>query len=230
MLAKDVMTTSVVTVSPETEVREIARLLLARRISAVPVTDAEGAVVGIVSEGDLLHRPESETETTSSWWLGLVAAPSQKAKDYVKTHGRHAADVMTRDVITVTSDVSLAAIATLLEKHRIKRVPVVDDGKLVGIVSRANLLQGLAMQETAPVSGDDEAVRQALMSELRTASVGTDYLNVVVLDGKVQIWGAVETQEEKRAVPVAVENVTGIADWEDHVRIVPPMVVRSLWA
>ena len=140
MLARDVMTRGVLAVRAETPVEEIAALLLSRSISAVPVVDGDDRVVGIVSEGDLMRRTEAETYRRPSWWLELVSDPASLARDYVKTHGRRASDVMTRQVVSVTEDTPVDKIASLLDSRRIKRVPVVREGKLVGVVSRADLL------------------------------------------------------------------------------------------
>ncbi len=145
MRAKDVMTPSVVTVDPEASVQALATLLSERGISGAPVVDSSGRLIGIVSEGDLLHRAELGTERRDerrhSWWLEHYA--SGLARDYVKSHGRTVKDIMTRDVVTVAEETDLAQVATLLETNRIKRVPVMRDGKIVGIVSRANLVQGV---------------------------------------------------------------------------------------
>lgn len=140
MQAKDVMTAPVVTAETDTSVAAVAERLLERRISAMPVVDADGRVVGVVSEGDLMHRGESGGERHRSWWLALIASAEERSRDYVKNHGLRASDVMTRDPVTVGEDATLEEIAALLETHRIKRVPVLRDGRLVGIVSRANLL------------------------------------------------------------------------------------------
>src|SRR5882724_5366776 len=148
MRAADVMTTEVITIDPDTSVHALAALLSERGISGVPVVDAANRVVGIVSEGDLLHRIETGTQrrTTcrSSWWLDTIASDRELARDYVKSHARRVKDVMTRDVVSVSDTTDLADIAMLLEARQIKRVPVVRDGKLVGIVSRANLVRALA--------------------------------------------------------------------------------------
>lgn len=130
-------------------VHPFAKLLLRRGISAVPVVDADRRVIGIVSEGDLMRRPEAGTECKPSLWLRLISSDEDAARDYVKVHGRHAADVMTRDVVTIDEETSLPEIATILEKHRIKRVPVVRGGPIVGIVSRADLLHSLAAHQPA---------------------------------------------------------------------------------
>ena len=164
MNAADVMVTNVITVHPDTSVKEIAEILLANRISALPVVDKAGSLLGIVSEADLMHRAEVGTERPSSWWLEFLTGKEALAQDFIKSHARRAADVMTRQVIAVTADTPLTRIVSLLEKHRIKRVPVVDNGKVIGIVSRANLVQALlrSQQDISPrhstegsISGDD---------------------------------------------------------------------------
>lgn len=161
MQAADVMTTNVITVQPDTGVREIARLLLKHRISAVPVVDTEQRARGIVSEGDLMRRAENDTDRRHSLWLEVIFSTPEKAADYIKTHGRTADDVMTRDVVTVKEDTPLHEIVGLLERHHIKRAPVTRDGRLVGIVSRANLLHGLAAkaaESAGPSSSDDQTI------------------------------------------------------------------------
>ena len=143
MNAADVMVSNVISVRSDTSVEKIAEVLLANRISAVPVVNDKDALVGIVSEGDLIHRVEAGTERHRSWWLELLTGKEILAHEFVKSHARKAADVMTHPVVSVKPDTPLGDIASLLEKHRIKRVPVVNNGKIVGIVSRANLIQAL---------------------------------------------------------------------------------------
>lgn len=168
MRARDVMTTDVVTVDLDTSVREIARLLLARRISAVPVVAADGRLAGIVSEGDLVRRPELGTEARPSWWLMLFAGSEDLAQSYRKAHGRRAADVMTHDVVTVAEDAPVSEIARLLEERRFKRVPVIRDGRVVGVVSRADLVRGLAVQRApTAVPADDNAIRERCLRSIR---------------------------------------------------------------
>jgi CBS domain-containing protein len=231
MRARDIMTRHVITVEPETDVREIAKRLVDNRISAVPVVDAGGALVGIVSEGDLMRRPESEMESHPSWWLSLLLLPEEQARKYVKTHGRHARDVMTRRVITVDEDASLEAIADTLEKHRIKRVPVAREGKVMGIVSRADLLHGLvARQSDAGSSIDDRAIKKAIERALADAGVMGRCLNIVVSGGIVHLWGAVITPDEKEAVRVAAENASGVKGVRDHLHALPPDERAFYWA
>ena len=144
MKARDVMMSPVITAKPHSTVKEVAKTLLEKQISAVPVVDDAGKLVGMVSEGDLMHRSEAGTERQRSWWVRLMAGNDSLAADYIKAHGRKVADVMTPNVITATPETSLDEIAILLEKNSIKRVPIVKDGQLVGIVSRANLVQAVA--------------------------------------------------------------------------------------
>ena len=164
MRAIDVMTPNVITVDPDTSVQGLATLLSERGISGAPVVDSNGRMIGIVSEGDLLHRTELGTERhgerRQSWWLDHFA--SGEAREYVKSHGRTVKDIMTRDVVTVTEETNLADVATLLETNRVKRVPVMRDGKVVGIISRANLVRALsATMATPPADAgeDDRAIR-----------------------------------------------------------------------
>jgi CBS domain-containing protein len=222
MQARDVMTTRVITVGPDTDIAETAKCLLENRISAVPVVEPDGRIVGIVSEGDLMRRSESGTERRPSWWLSLLLLPEQKAINYVKTHGRCARDVMTREVITVNEGATLEQIAETLEKHRIKRVPVVRDGKLVGIVSRANLLHGLvASQIGASPSMDDRKIKAAVEKNLADAGVRAQFLNIVVSGGVVHVWGVVVTPQEQAAVQVAAENAPGAKEVRANVDALP---------
>ncbi|WP_333845235.1 CBS domain-containing protein [Pelomicrobium sp.] len=222
MQAKDVMTTPVVTVKPETQVSEIARLLLERGISAVPVVDAQERLLGIVSEGDLMRRPESGTERRPSWWLALLSDPREEAREYVKSHGLHAQDIMTRDVITVEEDTPLQEIAALLEKHRIKRVPVVRNGKVVGIVSRANLLQALVAQPPAKeISADDRTLREAVLKAVQSVGAGAVFVNAVVSEGVVHLWGITAFEEVKNAIRVAAERVPGVKQVKDEIKVLP---------
>jgi len=230
MLAMDIMTRDVVTVSPETDVHEVARLMLDRRVSAVPVVEEDGRLMGIVSEGDLMRRAEAQTERHASWWLGLFADSQEAARAYVKSHGRHARDVMTRKVLTVAEDTPITEIAAILEANHIKRVPVMANDKLVGIVSRANLLQALASHDaTAGGFESDRDLRTAVLDALRDADAATNFVNVLVDGGKVELWGGVWTEDEKRAIQVAAENVPGVMTVENHVAVLPPTVMASGW-
>jgi CBS domain-containing protein len=232
MNAKDVMTTEVVTVSPETTVQDLAKLLSEKGISGAPVVDASQKLVGIVSEGDLLHRAETGTERRvqrrRSWWLESVAAEQELAREYVKAHGRTVADIMTREVISAEETTDLADLAMLLETKRIKRVPVVSGGKLVGIVSRANLVRALATTSSAPkivADTDDRTIRQQLLAELRQQQwVNIWAADIMVRDKVVHVWfSADESEAERQAMRVAAENVPGVRGFEAHVVPAPVM-------
>jgi len=220
LTAADVMTTDVITVTPETPIRDIATLLHTKHISGVPVVNPDSSVVGIVSEGDLIGHAEVVGERRRSWWLRLFDDESVLARDYAKTHGRVAGDVMTSSVITVSPTATLAEIAKTLEDHRIKRVPVVSDGKLAGIVTRGNLLQALATADVSkPASIDDRTIRDRLLNKLNAQSWANLALkNILVQDGVVHLWGFVATEEERRALRLAAENVPGVKTVEDHLR------------
>lgn len=215
------MTSPPITVTPDTEVSEIAAILLEKRISAVPVLNEAGRLVGIVSEGDLLRRAETRTERRRPQWLEFLRDRNAMAADFVKSHGRSARDVMSTDVVTIAPDTELADIATLLERRRIKRVPVVEGGRVVGIVSRANLLHGLAARRGGPrpaeVRAPDSDIRDRVNAVL-SDRLGIDLprVNVVVTDGVVFLWGTAGSEEQRRAIVVAAEGVPGVTGVEDR--------------
>lgn len=225
MQAQDVMTARVVSVSEDAPVHEVLTELMKHRISAVPVVDEAQNVVGIVSEGDLL-RPEADDRPHKERpsWLQAVFARGKVAFD--KTDGRTAGSVMTRDVVTVDVDTPLNEIARLLETHRIKRVPVLCDGKLAGIVSRANLLHGLAnaiIEHHEPGAAKNRELRQAIQkSLLDRRELDTVLINVTVNDGAVRLWGVIESEEEKAAAEGAVKAVPGVKSLENNLWLGPP--------
>jgi CBS domain-containing protein len=220
MRAADVMTHNTITVDPAMPIQQLAALLSERGISGAPVVNATGNMVGIVSEGDLLHRAELGTERRHarrhSWWLEHYA--SGAAQDYVKSHGRTVNDIMTRDVVTVTEDTNLADVAMLLETHRIKRVPVMRSEKIVSIISRANMVYALGTKLATPASGsggsdDDRAIRARLLTELDRQEWANKVWaqDIIVSGGIVHLWlGSDEPEERRQAVRVAAENVPGV--------------------
>ena len=214
MKASDVMVSTVITVGPDASVQDVAELLLRNRISAVPVVGDNGEVLGMVSEGDLMNRPETKTAHRKAWWLDARASNETLAADYVKSHSRKVADVMTRYVITASPETSVAELAALLEKNSIKRVPIIKAKRIVGIVSRANLLQGLATlkDKTPQARADDSAIRRWARPAL---------LSVTVQDGIVDLWGIVESATEKKAVHVLVEVTPGVRALNDNLIIRP---------
>jgi CBS domain-containing protein len=220
------MTRSVVSVDPDLPVTEVARLMLGRNVSAVPVVEPGGRLIGMISEGDLMRRAELGTEKHRSWWLRVITEKGTLAEEFTKTHARKARDVMTRDVVSVSETASVTEIVDLLEQHRIKRVPVVRDGTIVGIVSRANLLRAFASIPSEPpaVSADDESVRQRVLAALRRESwwSGTEQ-DIIVTDGVAHLWGFVDSQKERDAMRVVAENTPGVRRVKNHVTIKPTM-------
>lgn len=222
MQARDVMTANVITADPDASVRDIAKLLVEHKVSGVPVVDKSGKLVGIVSEGDLMRRPESETEHHRSWWLKLLVSHDQKVAEYIKTHGQHAADVMSRPVITVAEDATLEKVADTLQKHRVKRAPVMRGEKMIGIVARADLLHGLiARQAGHAPSTDDNKIKAALERELKSAEVDARFLNMIVSGGVVHVWGVVTSAEDREAVRVAAESTAGVKQVQLNVDVMP---------
>ena len=224
MQAKDIMTVNVISVSEDTPVHEIVGLLLKHRISAAPVVDEGRNVVGIVSEGDLL-RPEgtSRPQKQRPWWLEAIF--TGKTVAYEKAQGRTAGAVMTRSVITVDEDAPLNEIAELLERHHIKRVPVLHDGRLSGIVSRANLLHGLAnaiIEHHEPGAEKDRQLRDQLVKTLLNEhKLDTVLVNVIVSDGNVRLWGVVENAEEMAAAESAAKALLGVKSVENNLGLGP---------
>jgi CBS domain-containing protein len=218
MKAADIMVKEVVTVGPEALVKEIAALMLERRISGLPVVDGGGRILGVVSEGDLIRRPEIETDRVKLGWLRLLVSDEARARDFVKHHGRTAREVMTQPAITVAADAPLAEIVRLMERHRVKRLPVVERGKLAGVVTRTDLLRALVARQAAPaVELQDEDLRQRIDSMLRDedwASSAT--VHVQVEKGVALLWGTVESREQREALLVAVRGVPGVKDVQPH--------------
>lgn len=219
MKAEDVMTTDVIGCSPGDTVANVAALMAERGISGLPVVDG-GELVGMVSEGDLIARSEiGSGEKKSSWWLRLLGTQSS-ASDYVKASGQHVRDVMTTEVVSVNTDTPLSDVANLFASEHIKRAPVLDGGKLVGIVSRANLVQAVAAASRAmPTSAgaNDASIRESLTAELSKHDWwrgGVSSLTVV--EGVVHYWGYYNEPEEVDAARVAAENTAGVSAVEDH--------------
>lgn len=226
MKAADVMTGNVVAVEADAPIAQAVRLMLENRISGLPVVDSQGSLVGIVTEGDFLRRVEIGTEVRRPHWLEFLLGSGRRASDYVRTHARKVEEIMTSDVVSVTKTTPVAEIVRLMEKHRVKRVPVVQHRKIVGIVSRANLLRALAglIAEVPPATVGDNAIRDRILAEFRKQSwaprVGID---VTVRNGVVDLWGAILDERERQALRVAAENVAGVASVRDHLCWVEPM-------
>ena len=214
MQAQDVMTTVVATIPAEATVKDAAKTMMERRISALPVMDSKDRVAGIVSEGDLVRRAELGSDGPRSWWLRVFAEDA--ARDYLKTHGASVREVMTSPVVSVRRTTPLDEVARLLEKHRIKRVPVLEAGRLVGIVSRADLVRRLALR------------RKVLKEMQKKAGLDLLYINITVEHGIVHLWGGVRSHLEQKALAVAAKAVEGVRKVEDHTSVIPLRVAAAL--
>jgi CBS domain-containing protein len=219
MQAKDVMTSPVVSVEADSTILQAVQIMLRRRISGLPVVDKRGRLVGLVTEGDLLRRSETGTERRRARWLEFLVGPGRLAVDYVRSHGRKISEIMTGDPVTIGEDTPLAEIVKLMEKHRIKRIPVVRGQHMVGIVSRANLVHALASvaSEIKPVEQDDETIRANLMATLgKELWAPVALINPVVRGGVVDLWGTITDERERQALIVAAENIPGVKRVRDH--------------
>jgi CBS domain-containing protein len=219
MKARDVMTQYVISVGPNDSMARAIRAMLQNDISGLPVLDTDGRLVGMITEGDLLRRAETATQRKRPHWLEFFVGPGRLADEYVHAHGRKVSELMTSDPVSVAEDTPLDKVVELMEKRRIKRLPVVSGEKVIGIVSRANLLHALARiaGEVKPVQADDHAIREHLLAELKKhswAPVGG--LEIIVRDGVVDLWGAITDDRTRQALIVAAENVAGVKGVNDH--------------
>jgi CBS domain-containing protein len=215
----DVMSRDVVTVRPGDDIADAVKLLAEHDVSALPVVDDSGMVVGVISEADLMRREEIDTGKHRPWWLEAVTPGVTLAKEFAKEHGRKVDEIMSDTVVSASEETTLGEIATLLEKHRIKRVPILHDGKLVGIVSRSNLIQALASSHVQ-AGGDapgDRNIRLELLDRLGNQA-WTDFgsRNVIVRDGVVHLWGLVGSEEEHKALVALAERVPGVKGLSDE--------------
>lgn len=230
MKAADVMTKAVVTLPPNAPITDALRLMLGQRISGLPVVDANGRLVGILTEGDLLRRAEIGTEPARSGWRKFVRGASGEAEDFVRTNARRVDELMTKDVVTASESTPLEEIVALMERKHIKRVAIVDDGKLVGIVSRSDLLRSLAsaLDQAVPVPVGDAAIRKAVETQLGAHPwCRGNRVDTVVADGVVFLEGFVFDQKEHQAIRVAAENVPGVKAVEDHIEYVDPNYISA---
>ena len=233
MNASDVMTRDVLTVGRETSVANAIRVMLDNNISGLPVLD-NGKVVGILTEGDLLRRGETGTERHRPRWLEILMGPGRMAGEYVRTHGRKVEEIMTTNVISVAGDTPLDEVVGLMERRRIKRVPVVESDVLVGVVSRLDLLRALlrAIEARHSEHRNDDDIREQILAELAKAAwVPKDGLSISVKDGIVDLNGVILEEKERQALRVVAENVPGVRAVEDHLVWIEPVsgtVIDSL--
>jgi len=225
MKAADVMSRNVVSARPDMPVAEAIGLMLDKGISGLPVAEADGSVVGILTEGDLLRRSETGTQKRRGRWLELLLGPGRLAGEYVRTHGRVVGELMTREVVAVAEDTPLDQVVGLMEENRVKRLPVLRGGRLVGIVSRADLLRALRHSlGGAPAAGGDAAIRERVLAEIaRAAWSPREGISVGVTDGAVDLAGVVFDEKQREALIVAAENVPGVKEVRDHLVWVEPV-------
>jgi CBS domain-containing protein len=224
MQVKDVMTRNVISVQSDDQVLKAARLMLQNRISGLPVIDKDGELVGIVTEGDFLRRSEIGTQRRRSRWLEFIVCPGKLAEDYVHASGRKVEEIMTPDPCVVGEDDPLEKVVELMERRRVKRLPVVRAGRMVGIVSRANLMHALASlaRAVAAPAGPDWSIRNQILTALGNQHWAPN-INVVVKNGVAEIWGCITDDRERKGIIVAAENVAGVRQVHDHMVWVEPM-------
>jgi CBS domain-containing protein len=225
MKAEDVMTRDVISIDPDATVLQAARLMLQHHISGLPVIDRDGTLVGVLSEGDFLRRRETRTERRRSRWLEFLMGPGKIAAEYSHSHGSKVSEVMTPDVVTVDVTTPLEEIVDVMERRRVKRVPVICGSQVVGIVTRSNLMHAMVSlaRVAQPGATDDAAIRERLLAEIQKeqwAPAAT--ANVVVHDGVVELWGVIVDERQRDALKVAAENIPGVKAVKDHMIWIEP--------
>nr|WP_202050016.1 CBS domain-containing protein [Microvirga mediterraneensis] len=220
------MTTPVISVEPSTSIGEAAKLMLAHRISGLPVVERNGRLVGVVSEGDLLRRSELGTECRRPSWLEFLVGPGRIADEFVHAHGRKVEEVMSADLVTVQSDATLDDVVEAMSRRHIKRLPVIKGDSLIGIVTRSDIMRALA-QALPPASAqemmNDEQIRNAIVAELASQDWGGSFIRVNVLNGAVELIGSIFDERERRAAHVIAENVPGVKSVKDQLVWIEPV-------
>jgi CBS domain-containing protein len=218
MRAHQIMTRSVISVTPDTTIVEAANMMLQRHLSGLPVVDETGKLVGIVSEGDFIRRSEIGTQRKHGRWLKFILGPGRSASDFVHEHGRKVSEVMTTSPVTINEDTALAEIADMMEQNNIKRLPVVRGDKVVGIVTRANLLQAVASlaRQVPDPTADDDHIRNRIIDALEKNDWCPFGLSVIVRDGIVHLSGVITEEHARQAAIVAIENIEGVKKVHDH--------------
>ncbi len=228
MQAAAIMSKPVVGIDPSASIAEAAAMMLFKRISGLPVIRGDGTLVGIVSEGDFLRRGELGTECKRSRWLELLVSPGKAADEYVHANGRRIEEVMSQDVVTASPTASLAEVVDLMARHHVKRIPVIDGGKVVGIITRSDLLRALLAVAPAPppMFTDDAQIRDAILAELAKQKwAGKEMIDVTVDKGMVELSGAIFDERERQAAIIAAENVAGVRAVRDHLFCAGPFSV-----
>jgi len=218
MRAHQIMTRPVITVAPETTIVEAANTMLQKHVSGLPVVNAAGKLVGIISEGDFIRRSEIGTQRRRGRFLRFILGSGKEASDFVHENGRKVAEIMTPEPLAITEDTALEEIVELMEKNKVKRLPVIRDNKVVGIVSRANLLQAVASlaRQVPDPTADDDHIRNRIIDALERNDWCPFGLSVIVRDGIVHLSGVITDERSRQAAIVAAENVSGVVKVHDH--------------
>lgn len=222
MKARDVMTTTVISIEPAMPVKDIAALMSQKQISGVPVVATDGRVIGIVSQGDLLHRHELGTEPRRRWWLKAFIDPDSLAREFIKTHGVKAADVMSRTVTSVGPDTDLADVAAILDSRKIKRVPVLADGRIVGLITRTDLVKALARAPTTKrtASVDDATLQRVLADKMKAQHwLDASFISLVASNGMVELTGFAASPDQRKALRVLIEETAGVKKLDDRLTV-----------
>ena len=225
MKAQEIMTRDVITVRPDTSVRDIAGLMVEKHISGVPVVTDKGKLIGMVSQSDLLHRAEVGTERKHKWWFRIFADSGAAAREYAKAHGLKAHDIMSRYVVSVRDDAELRDVADILDKRRIKQVPVVESDRLVGIITRGDLVRALSQVQISKAVKkiDNAALHKTLHDRIRSQSwINDNYISLTVNDGVVGLWGFVDTADQRSALRILVEETDGVNRVDDKISVGVP--------
>jgi CBS domain-containing protein len=224
MQVKDIMTINVISIGADETIAKAASLMLQNRISGLPVVDKEGELVGMVTEGDFLRRGELGTQRRRPKWLEFILGPGKLAEEYVRASGRKVEDVMTPDPWTISEDESLESVVRMMERHHIKRLPVTRGHRMVGIVSRANLMHTLVTfaRDLPPPTGGDSAIRANILAAIAKQD-WAPHINVIVKDGVAELHGVVTDDRERQGLVVAAENVAGVKKVHDHLVWVEPI-------
>jgi CBS domain-containing protein len=225
MEAGQIMTSPTITISPGASVRQAIKMMLDNHVSGLPVVDENGVLAGVVSEGDLLRRAEIGTERHRPKWLDFLLGPGRSASDYVHSHSRRVADLMTSDPVAVEEHASLEVVVALMEKNSVKRVPVLRDGIVIGIVTRADLLRAFidATEEPKLAPRRDADIKSDILAAIageKWAPAGS--IHVAVREGHVTLQGTILDDRERDAIRVCAENIPGVSAVTDELVWVDP--------
>jgi len=226
MKAKDVMTHCVVSIGPEAPILDAIARMISHQVSGMPVIDTDGKLVGMVTEGDFLRRTETGTEAPQRRWLELLLGPASRAEEYVRSHGRTVREVMSRKIVAASKETPLTELVELMEEHGIKRIPVTEEGRIVGIVSRADLMSALAerLSQSTKAPASDESIRRAIVTEMKKQPwCPVQSLSIRVRNGFVDVNGTIFDEGQRRALQVLVENVHGVKGVHDHLTRIASM-------